>query len=51
MSPSRLFDVFARVMEQADDVMVVEAVEREAANPPYSDEPGRAKKAQLVRDG
>jgi len=41
--------MLARVVEQADYVMVIETVEREAADPPNSDEASRTKKAQLVR--
>ena len=41
-------DVLAGVVKQSDDVMVVEVVERKAADPPNPYQSGCAKKAQLM---
>ena len=47
----RLFDVLPGVVEQPDDVMVVEGVEREPAGAADAHEPRGAEQTQLVRDG
>jgi hypothetical protein len=41
--------VFAHVVEEPDNVVVIEGVEREAACAPDADESGRAQKTQLMR--
>ena len=47
----RLLDVLAGVVQQADDVVVVERVERDAAGAAHAHEPRGAQQTQLVRDG
>lgn len=47
----RLLDMFAGVVHQADNVMVIERVVRETTCAPDAHEPGRAQQAQLMRDG
>ena len=48
---SRFLNVLAGVVKQADDVMVIEIVKREAADPSNPHEPRSTEKAQLMRYG
>jgi hypothetical protein len=45
-----LFNVLARVVQEPDDVVIVERVERHAAGPPGADKAGLPEKAQLMRN-
>ena len=43
--------MLARIVQQTDDVMIVERIERHAAGPPDTDESRGPEQPQLVRDG